>query len=194
MKPLLIPAPIRTRGTTMIEVLITLVIVAVGLLGIGALQAKMQVGTIEAFQRAQAVVLLEDMSSRITANRNNAADYVLTNPAGTGDSQPDDCSGTAAGAAYDLCEWSNALKGAAELKGTSKVGAMVGARGCIEQVQAQDASTGVCKPGIYQISVAWQGLHPTSASSLACGSGLYGGDSNRRVISVQVTVGLPTCI
>ncbi|MTW05765.1 type IV pilus modification PilV family protein [Pseudoduganella ginsengisoli] len=191
MNPTLHPG--RQRGTTLIEVLVTLVIVAFGLLGIGALQAKMQLGTIEAYQRAQAVVLLEDMSARINANKANAGTYVLANPAGTGDSQPDDCTGMAAGAPRDICEWSAALKGAAEVKSGTKVGAMVGARGCIEQIQAPDTTTGVCQPGIYQVSVAWQGLHLTSASALTCGSGLYGADGNRRAISVRITVGLPAC-
>lgn len=185
--------PGRARGTTMIEVLVTLVVVAFGLLGIGALQAKMQLGTIEAYQRAQAVVLLEDMSARLSANAANAASYVLADPAGTGDTLPDDCSGQAAGAPRDICEWSAALKGAAELKGTTKVGAMVGARGCIEELQAPDPTSGVCRPGIYQVSVAWQGLHLTSPSALGCGSGLYGADGNRRAIAARVTVGLPAC-
>ncbi|MES2125915.1 MAG: prepilin-type N-terminal cleavage/methylation domain-containing protein [Pseudomonadota bacterium] len=182
------------QGTTLIEVLITMVILGFGLLGIAALQAKAQIGSIESYQRAQGVVLLEDMSARLNSNRAQAATYILANPAGTGDSQPGDCSGLAAGAPHDICEWSNALKGAAELKGSSKVGAMVGARGCIEQLQAPDPSVGICRPGIYQVSVAWQGMHLTAPSALTCAQGLYGNDSNRRVIAVRVTVGLPACI
>lgn len=183
----------RARGTTLIEVLVTLVLVAFGLLGIGALQAKMQVGTLESYQRAQGVVLLEDMSARINASAATAASHVLAAPVGTDDTQPDDCGALAAGAPRNICEWSKSLKGAAELKGASKVGAMIGARGCVDLVQAEDATTGVCRPGVYLVSVAWQGMHATSPSALACASGLYGDDSNRRVISVRVTVGLPGC-
>jgi type IV pilus assembly protein PilV len=51
----------------------------------------------------------------------------------------------------------------------------------------------VCQPGIYRISVAWQGLHPTLAPALSCGANLYGPDANRRAIAVQVTIGLPDC-
>ncbi len=185
--------PRRMGGTTMIEVLVTLVILAFGLLGVAALQGKMQLGTIESYQRAQAVVLLEDMAARIAANQANAASFVLAAPAGTGDSQPDDCSTQAAGAARDVCEWSNALKGAAEQKAGAKVGAMVGARGCVQQVQAPDTTKGICRPGIYQVTVTWQGAHKTVAPALTCATGLYGDDSYRRAVAVHVTVGLPSC-
>ncbi|MBA5606089.1 type IV pilus modification protein PilV [Duganella sp. FT3S] len=177
----------------MIEVLVTLVILAFGLLGVAALQGKMQMGTIESYQRAQAVVLLEDMSARIQANGANAASYAQSTPAGTGDGQPDDCSTLAAGAARDVCEWSNALKGAAELKAGAKVGAMVGARGCVHQIQAPDPTKGVCRPGIYQVTVTWQGVHKTVAPALTCATGLYGDDGYRRAIAVHVTIGLPSC-
>jgi type IV pilus assembly protein PilV len=70
---------------------------------------------------------------------------------------------------------------------------MVGARGCVEQLQAPNPAAGVCEPGIYRLSVAWQGMHPTKASSLPCGANQYGPDSNRRVISVRLAVGLPAC-
>ena len=68
-----IPPTRRTGGTTMSEVLGTLVILAFGPLGVAALQGKMQLGTTESYQRAQAVVLLEDMGARVTANQANAA-------------------------------------------------------------------------------------------------------------------------
>ena len=198
------------RGTTLVEVLVTVVILAFGLLGIAALQAKAQVGTVESYQRAQAVVLLQDMRARLSSNRADAANYVSTGDGagaaasayavngalGTGDKAPADCSGEAGTAAQDLCTWSNMLKGASEVDSGSKaqVGAMIGAVGCIEQLQPENAAAGVCQPGIYRLSVAWQGMHPTKAPSLSCGSGLFGtDDSNRRTIAVQVAIGLPHC-
>lgn len=197
-------------GTTLVEVLVTVIILAFGLLGIAALQAKAQVGTVESYQRAQAVVLLQDMRARISSNGADAANYVtagsspgaaggayaVNGAVGTGDGQPADCSTLTGTAAQDLCAWSNTLKGAAEVDTVSKnqVGAMIGAVGCIEQLQAQDASAGVCQPGIYRLTVAWQGMHPTKSPSLSCGSGSFGTDeSYRRAIAVQVAVGLPHC-
>lgn len=181
------------RGISMIEVLITCLVLAVGLLGIAVFQSKSTVGSLESYQRAQAIILLEDMSARLQGNPKNAGNY-LVNLAGTGDARPDDCSGVAAGAERDLCEWSAALKGASELaNGNSKVGAMIGARGCVTQVQAENRVDGACVPAIYQISVVWQGMHETIAPADTCGKGLYGGEGNRRAIGAQVTIPLLDC-
>jgi type IV pilus assembly protein PilV len=186
----------RERGLTLIEVLVTLVILVFGLLGIAAFQAKTQVGSIEAYQRAQAVVLLQDMRARLASNPLHAADYVTATPLGTNDSQPADCSGKTSTSANDLCEWSRALKGAALAADTSAgsaSSAVIGARGCVEELQAKDETAGVCKPGIYRVTVAWQGLHPTKAPALACAKDQYGADTNRRAISVTVAIGVPRC-
>jgi len=182
------------RGTSLLEVLVTIVILAFGLLGLAGLQAKIQLTEAESFQRAQATLLLADMHERISVNRDNAANYVSTGAIGTGDTQPTDCTAVTLQASRDICEWSNALKGASEKMGTNNTGAMEGGRGCISQVQAPDASAGVCFPGVYQITVVWQGKNPTSASALTCGQGLYTPDTTRRAISSQVTVGLPHCM
>lgn len=184
----------RQAGFSLIEVLVTIVLLAFGLLGLAGFQLRIQTAEMEAYQRAQAVVLMADMVERINANRANAVAYVTASPLGTGDAQPASCAGVAAGtAARDQCEWSNALKGSSELSGTASVGAMINSLGCITQVQAPNAAAGVCTPGNYRIDVAWQGLNATRAPSVACGQGSYGTDTLRRVVSAQVTVGLPGC-
>lgn len=184
----------RQRGTTLVEVLVTVVVVAFGLLGIAAFQAKAQVGSIEAYQRAQAIVLLEDLQARIAGNPGQAADYVTETALGT-DDEPGDCTALATGSARDKCEWSTALQGAAELKGTAetRMGAMLGARGCVTQLQARSDTPGACAAGVYQLTVAWQGLHATQAPASACGEGEYGDDTMRRAIGVRVAVGVPHC-
>lgn len=187
------PTPLRRQqGFSMIEVLVTLVILTFGLLGLAGLQMRIQGAEMEAYQRAQALVLLNNMAERINGNRANAAAYLTTAPLGTDDDQPASCSGVAAGVLKDRCEWSNDLKGAGEQAG-GNVGAMIGGRGCVTQVQAQDATAGVCTPGIYRISVAWQGLSPTAAPGDNCGQGLYGAEALRRVVSIQTAVGLVSC-
>lgn len=185
-------SPPRQRGASLLEVLITMLVLAVGLLGLAAFQSKAQIGSVEAYQRAQAVVLLEDMRARMRSNPAAAANYVTAAPLGAGNDSAD-CSAAAAGLARDRCEWNEALLGSAELKMYNKVGAMQDARGCVEAVQVADPSTGVCKPGIYLISVAWQGMHKTQAPALACGRNAYGEDTNRRAISLRVAIGLPGC-
>jgi type IV pilus assembly protein PilV len=185
----------RQHGTTLIEVLVTVVLLAFGLLGIAAFQAKAQVGALESYQRAQAVVLLEDLQARMSGNAVGAGlgEYVTVTALGTGEAVVD-CSGVAAGSARDRCEWGAALRGTAENLGTNAVGAMTGARGCVEQLQARNATDGVCLPGIYRATVAWQGRHDTRAPSLTCGTGLYGAETLRRAISVRIAVGTPHCL
>lgn len=188
-------SPRRTRGFTLLEVLITIIVLAIGMLGLANLQSKIHVTEIESYQRAHAVLLLQDMIDRVNANRTNAASYVSATELGTGGAYAD-CSGAANLAARDRCEWQNALLGASEKSSSNaNVGAMVGARGCIELVQAANPAAGVCTPGIYRISVAWQGLYATAepAAGLACGEDDYGDERFRRVISAQVSIGLPTC-
>lgn len=201
---MLIPRAARgcQAGMTMLEVLITLVILAFGLLGLAGLHIKIQTLDMEAYQRAQGILLLRDMVERIRANSGNVADYVPVSAStiyGTDDTQPADCTDAAINtqAKRDICEWSNALKGASESSSGTKVGAMIDGRGCIQQIQAADPSSGVCKPGTYRVTVAWQGLFATTAPSLTCATGKYGipvNDTLRRAISNDIVVGLPSCI
>jgi type IV pilus assembly protein PilV len=183
------------HGTSLLEVLITIFILAFGLLGLAALQSKIQLAEFEAYQRAQAVLLLSDMHERINANRAKADEYVSTSIFGTSYAPASPCTSLLAGSARDQCEWSEALQGASELKASARIGAIAGARGCITLVQAPDPTPGVCKPGIYLVAVAWQGLLHTVTPAITCGQGLYGADdAYRRVISAQVSVGVPSCL
>jgi type IV pilus assembly protein PilV len=190
-------APSLGTGFTLLEVLITLIILAIGMLGLANLQSKIHVTEVESYQRAHAVLLLQDMVDRINSNRDKAGDYVTGSPLGVqgdpSDTEIDDCSAAAMGAERDMCEWGNSLKGASEQREGANSGGMIGARGCVEQIQAANAAAGVCTPGIYRVTVAWQGLHKTSAPSLACGAGEYGEDEFRRAISAQFSIGVPRC-
>ena len=149
---------IQQRGTSLIEVLVTILVLAFGLLGLSGLQARLQISDMESYQRAQALVLLEDMASRITTNRALAIDYVTdpATPLGAGMACP-----TAATTRQeiDALEWCNALQGAAEITGGNKVGAMIGARGCVESLPGDD----------YLVTIAWQGLTPVSTPSVDVG-------------------------
>lgn len=146
----------------MLEVLVTLVILAIGLLGLAGLQTRLQAAEMESYQRAQALLLLNDMANRIQTNQNAAADYATGQTLGAGEVCPA-ASGTQQ--ERDLSEWCLALQGAAEKSGGNDVGAMVGGRGCVQSVGANQ----------YMITVAWQGLTPISAppESVSCGVGLY---------------------
>lgn len=189
----------RHAGTSLVEVMVTLAILSFSLLGVAALQSKIGVAEMESYQRAQALVALSQMTERIGSNTANAAAYAAyvtaNGPLGTGDGEPANCyNPVLTGVNLDLCEWSNTLKGAGETSGGNNVGAMMSGRGCITQVQAPNPALGVCTPGIYQVAVVWQGMAPTAAPALACGTGLYGSnDALRRLISSTVTVPTTSC-
>lgn len=176
----------RQRGVSLIEVLVTILILSIGLLGMAGLQSRLQLSEMEAYQRSQALLLLNDMASRIAVNRNAADSYVTgaNNPVGVGINCP---TSIASRRDIDMGEWCNALQGAAETAGpdADRVGAMIGGRGCIESLAE----------GEYMITVAWQGLGPLSAppASVACGAGSYNGgncadDMCRRVVTTIVGV------
>jgi type IV pilus assembly protein PilV len=172
----------RARGVTMIEVLVTIVILTFGLLGVVGLQARMQLAQAESYHRSQAILLMQDMVDRVAANRANALNYVTATPLGTGNAIQD-CSGLT-GAALDLCEWNNALLGTTEsTAGGQSAGAMIGARGCITNVVAT-------MPREFVVAVTWQGLVPTVApAATACGQGQYGNDQMRRALVARVMIG-----
>jgi type IV pilus assembly protein PilV len=175
------------RGTSLLEVLITIVILVIGLLGLAGLQSRLQVSEMESYQRAQALILLADMANRITANRLNATNYVTgtATPLGEGMTCP---TTSATQQEIDSAEWCNALKGAAETISGSNVGAMIGGRGCVESLGS----------GQYMVTVAWQGLTPIGAppASVGCGKDLYTGaagssctsDSCRRYVTTIVRI------
>ena len=175
------------RGVTLIEVLVTIIILSIGLLGVAGLQSRLQTSEMDAYQRAQALLLLNDMANRISTNRNNAASYVTgtTSPLGVGITCP---TATATRQERDAREWCRALQGAAEISAGTSVGAMVGGRGCVESLGG----------GQYLVTVAWQGLTPITAppAGAACGANSYNGpagslcssDRCRRVVTTIVRV------
>ena len=175
------------RGFSMIEVLVTIVILSVGLLGMAGLQVRALTAQMEAYQREQALVLVKDIADRIDANRKNAASY-----AGTIDSAAACPTGTTR-AALDLAEWCDALKGVSEKAGAmaKNVGGIIGAVGCVTQVSAGSVPPTPGAPGApaeYLVAVAWQGLDSTRAPAVTCGQGSYGDDKLRRVISLPVRI------
>lgn len=178
--------PHRNMGFSLVEVLVTIVILLIGLLGLAGLQARALTAQMEAYQRSQALILLKDMVDRINANRANATAYITgATPRGTGfnGSAVLDCT-SLTGSGLDLCEWHNALLGAAETQGANKVGAMIGARGCVYQIAA--GSAGV--PPEYLVAVAWLGMNSTFAPTINCGAGLYGNEALRRVVALPISI------
>lgn len=169
----------RQDGFTLIEVMIAILVLAFGVLGLAGLQARAMSAENESYTRAQAILLVQDMATRLAANTAgfSAGNYAHAGVVyGTGyDNSAPDCNAlvtppvSAADVANaDICAWSDALKNASGVRG---------ARGCIE--------AGAVASEVF-VSVAWQGrdsaVVPTADQP--CASAAI--TSGRRVVSQRI--------
>lgn len=201
-----------SRGFSLIEVLASLLILGLGMLGIVALAAQGQQSYIESAQRSEAVRYAEEMADRIRANSGLAANPALiafyVDPAGS--ATPDElgdgseyqdifgasptgvncvrattgagCSSTQL-ALFDRAWWDGLLAGqVTELGLTSPVGCITQVAGAVPRVR---------------ITVAWQGLSDTTDSAgaggtfapITCGDAAFGvGVASRRMVSLEVAL------
>lgn len=182
----------RQAGISLLEVLISIVIIAIGILGLAGLQARATNAEFESYQRSQAIILANDMVDRIRMNRANKGSFknISDSTTGTGylgttgdDSYAVSCPGSTQ-AEIDLCEWNDLLQGSNETLGTDQVGAMIGARGCIFYDSTTEVS-GIADTGLFTVAVAWQGASDTVAPTVNCGNGLYGSETKRRVVTMS---------
>ncbi|UTW05644.1 type IV pilus modification protein PilV (plasmid) [Amphritea atlantica] len=112
------------QGTTLIEVLVTLVLVTIGLAGMMAMQARGIQQNQSAYLRTQAITLANDMADRIRLNRQAGLtdDYALTLSQEATDFSAEAISDSSKKLAYsDLNGWLNWLstilpEGDAEIK------------------------------------------------------------------------------
>jgi len=203
----------RPSGFTLIEVMITVFVVAVGLLSVAGLQAFAKKSNFDAIQRTQAAALAQDLIERIRANAAQGAGYVTDASAGWSSSnapgaptQSCSTSSTASSpactpaqvVAFDKYQWTRALFGAAESLNGESAGGLSEPTACITN------ATAPC--GAYTIAIAWRGitpLPPADSSDTAnpannrCGSGnaAYDDIANpgtdtrlRRVIVVRTVI------
>lgn len=199
----------RQAGFTLIEILVTILILLVGLLGVFGMQTRATKTEFESYQRGQALALVRDMEARIAGSRGVLAGYrddsvsstdgsvFLGN--GSGNFAVDGaCVPPAAGndlqaAQFEACQWGQALEGAAEqavaASGPVNIGAMLGARGCLMRVEppTQDALAD------FYIVVVWQGVvagtePPDAAPAGRCAADTDFGAGLRRGLSLRVLV------
>lgn len=106
--------PSRIAAFTLIEVLITVLILAIGFLGLAGLQLTALRQNTSAYERSQATMLAYDIIDRMRANKKSytAGSYTIaygTTPTATS------CTGTGANcspsqmAAHDLSQWKSAI-------------------------------------------------------------------------------------
>lgn len=137
----------RERGFSLIEALVSLIVISVGMIGIAALYGQGLGASRTALYRTQAVNLVADMADRIRGNRTAGTAYegaAADRDCDAGDNK--NCT-AAEMAAHDLWQW------------TTQVGAeLPGGAGAV----SVDTTT----PPTYTISVTWQevGLGPLTYS------------------------------
>lgn len=141
------------KGFTLLEVLVTLVITALALLGVAGLQAQALRMNKGGEARAQALALANEMAERIEANNEGAAAVRYRSPvddtypsaaslkAGPCSSGP--CSSNAL-AAYDIGIWRNQIANNSILPGGAAV------------ITATTTGAGVSALVNYTITVCWQ--------------------------------------
>ena len=130
--------PRHMRGVSLIEVLVSVVIIAIGLLGIAAMQSMALRGSQSSLESSQAVMQTNSIMEAMRANRFNAAQY---NTAGM------ECDVPAGGtlAQNDQRDWIVALKdsigqGAADTTTCGQIADCPDA--CVVTVQWDDARAG----------------------------------------------------
>ena len=181
---------LKVRGFSIIEVLITLLVFSVGLLGYAALQDRSQKAQLEVYQRVYALNLVDYMVDQIRANPAAQGCYGLAGTeVGTGYYGSYSCSsyGTAETQAQVIDavnSWSDLLKGSGEVVDGKSVGGLLNARGCIDYDNINQT---------FSVSVVWQGLVETVAPvTTSCGSSSYGGSSSKLRRAVTYTLQTPT--
>lgn len=162
-----VPGHRAAHGFTLIEVMVTVFVVAVGLLGVAGLQAYAKKSNFDAVQRTQAAALAQDLIERMRANPGQGADYLTD--AGDGislDAPPPvpttACTASSSGGspactpvqvvAFDRYEWSRALFGDVELSEGEASGGLSEPTACVTN------SSAPC--GVYTIAIAWRGITP----------------------------------
>jgi len=183
-----------SAGFALVESMVTIVVIAFGLLGVAGLVSRSFVSETEANQRTQAALLLQDMVARVEANRANVAAYVTGDAGITGyvdvGGVPTliSCDPAAPLVERDRCEWGQKLAGADERIEARNASMLVGAIGCVYEIDAFNR--------VYAVSVAWQGAGEGATPSAdpayapaGCGRDLYGTEAQRRLMTTLLRIG-----
>ncbi|GIU41903.1 type IV pilus modification protein PilV [Shewanella colwelliana] len=173
------------KGFSLIEVMVSLVIMVIGLIGIFNLHIVAKRGSFESFQQTQASYYANDIISRMKLNSSQLASYgsssgVGTQYSGTPTTPGTACTGAATCtpaqmAAWDLFEWRAAFTGQAEVVNAQNVGGLDTPTACI-QVNGNNVT----------VVMSWRGIRSTSDSELFVGCG--SANDRRRVYSIQTVI------
>ncbi len=142
----------RARGFTLIEVLVTMFVLAIGLLAVASLQAMSKKLHYDAIQRTSAGALAQSMVESMRGNPAHLDAYLTTDASQL--SLNTDCAQTICSeaqlASYDLYRWNREMQGVETQSGSDSAGGLVNPTGCISKDGAL--------PGLYIIAIAWRGI------------------------------------
>jgi len=188
----------RANGFTLVEVLVSIIIFSIGLIGIAKLQVVSKQSNYDAVQRVTATSLAQDLLERMRANNQQLLTYVSVNGLntlgrGSITSEPtpvcDSANTCAAGelATHDLWEFEQALDGVTEQNADGdSLGGLSVPTACIS-----GPTTGAS--GVYTIAIAWRGKtglsNPTASTCGATTDYLYGTNHEyRRLLVIQTFI------
>lgn len=171
----------KRNGFSLIEVMVSLVILTVGLIGIFNLHIVAKRGSFESFQQTQASYYANDIINRMRLNPTQLANYVNGSPySGNPTAVSKNCEGaaicsTAEMTNWDIFEWQSSFTGASETVGTKNVGGLSTATGCIQQ--NGDTVT---------VILSWEGIRSTSDSGdeNSCGTE----SDKRRIYTIETVI------
>jgi type IV pilus assembly protein PilV len=141
----------RSRGFTLVEALVALVVLSIGMLGIAALHVEGLRSGRTALTRTSAVTLAADMADRIRANRQGKAEYeaVVTSADTNAKCKPAGAGCTSAELArHDKAAWLGAIGNA-----------LPGGTGTI------DCADPAAVPATYTITITWSEVGASVPSS-----------------------------
>jgi type IV pilus assembly protein PilV len=171
----------KGKGFSLIEVMVSLVIMVIGLIGIFNLHIISKQGSFESFQQTQASYYANDMINRMRLNSLQLVNYdgkyeaILPSKA-----EPSPACGVGAlctpaqMTAWDIYEWQAAFSGLAEIVDSKPVGGLDTPSACIT-VSANTVT----------VVIVWRGIRETNiANPIDCASSKV----NRRQYSIETVI------
>jgi len=194
----------RSFGFTMVEVLVSVTIFSVGLIGVARLQVVAKQSNYDAVQRVTATSIAQDLVSRMRANGTGLSTYVgnsgtlqINYNDATVEPSPN-CSTSLCDAQsladHDLWEIEQDMIGITEQDANGNpLGGLSLPTLCITAVDEAGNVLDDGDSGIYTVAIAWRGktaLTNPAANDCGSGTGLYGNSNEYRrllVLSTYIT-------
>lgn len=180
---------LKKEGFSLIEVMVSLVILVIGIIGIFNLHIVAKRGSFESYQQTLASYYAIDMMNRMKLNRTQLASYAGVY-AGSMTAPSKSCDLIVVGNTvctnieirlWDLFQWEQSMNGAGEVRGSLSTGGLDTPTACIQ----------VSGSGDVQIVMTWRGIRglsdgATNANSFvkSCGTS----SKRRRIYSLNTVI------